>query len=284
MADLLIEVAQEFEDLDRFRAAAQSVASRLTFDQAKDLTQFFHRNPPQPDALADKMQKYGIFGVWMNICQDAIFEVLFQYKAAAIPTLNTIAFGVYDWTQYKAIDILCRLAIDGIQTQETIRNIGDKIGYFRYEAVFPSLASLARIPDNQDVPKIMLGVFNEYADADPIDALMVLHLLVPNYPQEAKPHLAFIKAIAKGQGIENRSPLLDGAVMSIDADGHESFYMHGVEIEGNFEETHRINAAMLFYHLDQDDPEINQLLDHWEQHAANEAHRDAIRALKSGKA
>jgi hypothetical protein len=283
LRDLLIQVAQEFEDADRFSAAAKEVAGKLEFSRAKDLARLFHDNPPEPEALNAKTRKYGILGVWMNICQDAIFEILFNYKEEAIPTLNKIAFGDYDWTQYKAIDILCRLAIEGIQTQETINNIGDKIGRFRYEALFPALESLASIPENEEVPKIILRVFDDCAEDDPIDGLEILRLLVVNYPEAVKTKLAFLKSIAQGQGIEGRSPLLDGAVMSIDGHGNKSFSIAGEEIEGTFEETHRIHAAMLFFRLDREDHEINQLLDFWEHHAEKEAHRNRIAALKNRK-
>ena len=93
LAELLIEVAQEFEDSDKFKEAASVVANKLEFSRAKELTQYFHQNPPEPEALKSKTQKYGLFGVWMSICQDAIFEILFNYKAQAIPTLYSIGFG-----------------------------------------------------------------------------------------------------------------------------------------------------------------------------------------------
>jgi len=280
LAELLIEVAQEFEDSDKFKEAASVVANKLEFSRAKELTQYFHQNPPEPEALKSKTQKYGLFGVWMSICQDAIFEILFNYKAQAIPTLYSIGFGVYDWTQYKAIDVLCRLAKEGIETEAIIKKIGDNIENFRFEAAMPSLESLSKIPDNKEVPKIILKTFDEYAKDDPIDGLYILRFLTLNYPNEAKNKLSFIKAIAKGDGIENRSPFLDGAVVSVDQDGNETYSMGGKEIQGTFEETHRINAAALYFYLDQEDDEINQFIDYWEQHAKEEGHRNMITELK----
>lgn len=132
----LIEVAKEFEDKDKFKSAAKKVASELEFEKAKELPRYFHDNPPEPESLKSKTAKYGLFGVWMSICQDSVFEILYNYKEKAIPTLYSIGFGVYDWTQYKAINILCRLADEGIQTDEIVKDIGDEINQFRYEAIF----------------------------------------------------------------------------------------------------------------------------------------------------
>lgn len=280
LADLLIEVAQEFEDEDRFKKAAQEVASRLSFNQAHHLTRFFHQNPPEPEHLKSKTAKYGLFGVWMNICQDAIFEILFNYKEQAIPTLYSIGFGEYDWTQYKAIHVLCRLAKDGIQSNKIVHDIGDQILNFRYEAVLPSIESLSAIPGNKQVPSIMLAVFEDYSASDPIDGLHILRLLSINYPKEVIEKLSFIKSLAKGEGIENRSPLLDGAILSYTQGGKESFSIQGQELEGTFEETHRINAALFYYSIDPQDKEINELIDHWEKNAHSEDHRSQIADFK----
>lgn len=101
-----------------------------------------------------------------------------------------------------------------------------------------------------------------------------------NYPDIVKSKLEFIKSIARGKGIENRSPILDGAVLSIDKDGNESYSIRGEEIEGSFEEAHRINAAVLFYRLDSTDKEINKLIEYWAKNAKEESHRNMIIELK----
>lgn len=280
---LLIEVAQEFEDRKKFKEAAFEVRNKLEFGRARELTRYFHENPPEPETLKSKTKKYGLLGVWMIICQDAIFEILFNYKEQAIPTLYSIGFGEYDWTQYKAIDVLCRLANEGIETEAIINNIGKEIQNFRYEAVMPSIESLSHVLDNKEVSKIILEIFDEYSKADPIDGLYILRLLALNYPNEVKNKLAYIKAIAKGAGIENRSPLLDGAVLSVDTEGNETYSINGKEVEGSFEEIHKINAAVLYFYLNSEDDEINQLIDFWEYHAKEDTHRSMIVNLKKEK-
>ncbi len=246
---LLISVAKEFEDRHQFQKAARDVASGLAFERAEKLTKYFHDTPPEPDSLKEKTAKYGLLGVWMNICQNSIFEILYHYKEKAIPTLYAIGFGPYDWTQYKAIDVLCRLAHEGIQTNEIITEIGKNIDDFRYEAVFPSIESLAGIPNREDIPKIILQVFDEYSTYDPMDGLGILRILAFNYPDVAKSKLAFMKSIAKGEG----------------------------------NEVHRINAAILHYDLDPEDQEINELLEFWEKNAQQEAHRDRIIEFRKKK-
>lgn len=114
----LIRVTREFEDPERFTQAARAVAEHLPFNEAVLLTESFHQNPPMPPELVPALSKRGVLGVWMDVCQNAIFEVLFHYRAEALPVLYPIAFGVYDWTQYKAVRTLMRLADDGVETAE----------------------------------------------------------------------------------------------------------------------------------------------------------------------
>lgn len=284
LEELLIEVAQEFEDEERFKEAAFRVANKLEFGRARELTRYFHDNPTEPEILKVKTRKYRLLGGWMIICQDSIFEILFNYKEQALPDLYSIGFGKYDWTQYKAINVLCRLANEGIKTEEIINNIGKEIQNFRYEAVMPSIRSLANIPDNKEVSKIILEIFDEYSNDDPIDGLYILRLLVLNYPDEVKNKLAFIKTIAKGIGVENRSPLLDGAVLSVDLEGNETYSIHGEEVvQEDFEEIHKINATALYFYLDNEDDEINQLIEFWEHNAKEDTHRSMIAKLKNEK-
>ncbi|HLP93059.1 MAG TPA: hypothetical protein VK168_03440 [Saprospiraceae bacterium] len=283
LQDYLIDVAKEFENEEQFKMAAKNVALKLEFERAKSLIKYFHNNPTEPKSLKNKTSKYGLLGVWMNICQNSIFEILYNYKEKAIPTLYSIGFGEYDWTQYKAIDVLCRFASEGIKTNEIVTDIGNEINNFRYEAVFPSIESLSTISNNPKIPQIILNIFDEYSNDDPIDGLHILRILLKNYPEAVKGKLEFIKSIARGGGVENRSPMLDGAVLSIDKDGNESYSIRGEEIEGNFEELHRINAAALFYRLDSTDKEINELIEYWAKSAKKESHRNMIIELKKKK-
>lgn len=284
LENALISVAREFENPEAFTHAAQRVADQLPYERAKALTGYFHNNPPEPEELKPQISKYGLFGVWMNICQDAIFEVLHLYGAQAIPLLYKIGFGEYDWTQYKAIAALCRMANNGIQTDEIIAEIGKKIGNFRYEAEMPSLEYLSEIPNHPEVPQILLRQYQENKAYDPIDGFYILYSLSTHYPDYARRELPFLKGLARGTGIEDRSPILDGAVLSRDQEGNESFWMQGEEVKGNFSEHHRINAAVLYYRLDDQDPEINLLLDYWAENATKEEVRAYLLNLRAGGA
>ncbi len=277
LEEKIIEVATAYEDFEQFTATAKKVSLEIPAEEAKNLCQYFHNNPTQPKELHPISAKISILSGWMEMCQDSIFEILFHYKEKHIPLLYEIGFGVYDWTQYKAIRILCRLAYDGIQTDEIVAAIDSKIDHFRYEAMMPSLRSLSMIPNNPQVSKTFERLFLELAKGDPIDGLDVFRYWTSNYMKDSAKHKNFVKAIAFGKGLENRSPLLDGALfIKNNLDGSENFYFNNEKLEYGFEEYHQIQAAVVYQYFDKEDQEIIDVLRYWEKHAQDKNHREQL--------
>jgi hypothetical protein len=279
LEEAIIHVAQEFEDEPRFKEAAKEVARKLEFDRALLLTNYFHKNPPEPEALHTKTAKYGIFGVWMGICQDAIMEILYNYKEQAIPVLNKIGFGVYDWTQSKAIDVLCQLANEGIHTRETIQNFREQVPNFRIEAIENAVLSFSRISNQPEVPQIIFdlyekGVFGRYVIVE------CLSILALNYPDEVKTKLDMIREVAIGEREIDYPSIFGNQDVS-----DEEETLDGEAEEGNpkYQDPTQIQAAVLYYSLDDQDPEINQIVDYWEQHAKHESDRNHITEVKRKK-
>ena len=56
----------------------------------------------------------------MSARQFAIFEMFYFFGPASLPVLQRVAYGPYDWTQGNAIEILCRLAADGIDRKRVV--------------------------------------------------------------------------------------------------------------------------------------------------------------------
>jgi hypothetical protein len=47
--------------------------------------------------------------------------------------LKKVAFGKYDWTQATALEVICRMYIDGKVTDEIIEEINKELPAMRYE-------------------------------------------------------------------------------------------------------------------------------------------------------
>lgn len=230
LAKAIISVARHFEDPSSFAAHAKQAAQELSLDQAQDLPTYFHENPPVPEDLRDALAQQGRLGVWMSVCQNVIFEILYHYKEKALPILYPVAFGVYDWTQYKAVGVLCKLAAEGVATDEIVSQIQQHIGKFREEALFPSLYYLSQIKDNATVNAIYAEQYVELKKYDSVDAYEALKYWAVNYPDAVREHLPFLKDMALGR------------------------------VEDALTNEERIDAAALFHQLNPGDEEVNRLL------------------------
>lgn len=111
-------VAILVDDSVVFGMRAAEVAGRVTPDAIDMLVSRLHTpTSPIPESFESSVRG---LGAWLAAWQFAVFEILFQFREAALGALREIAWGEYDWTQGNALEILVRLAAKGIGREETI--------------------------------------------------------------------------------------------------------------------------------------------------------------------
>jgi len=132
LAEAITSVAACFVESDAaFRQRAREMAQKLGPKCISTIPQFFHDPPKKPNNLEEH---FNGLGDWMSACQFAAFEILYNLGEAALPLLRKIAFGKYDWTQGNAIEILCRLAAEGVDRERTISDLRRELPDMRNEA------------------------------------------------------------------------------------------------------------------------------------------------------
>jgi len=70
----------------------------------------------------------------MTARQFAIFEVFYNLGEVAMPVVECIAFGKYDWTQGNAIEVLCRFAAQGLDRERIVTALVQALPDVRDEA------------------------------------------------------------------------------------------------------------------------------------------------------
>lgn len=152
-------LASSFRDIENFRVHAASVADDLGPSSINDLASLFHADHTPPPEFANA---FGGLGAWLTARQFAIFEVFYHFGDKAIPVLKQVAFGEYDWTQGNAIEILCRLAADGVRRDEIVDELIEHLPEMREEAhgyaLGPLLNQSATNPELRDVLAKLLTV------------------------------------------------------------------------------------------------------------------------------
>lgn len=164
LSQTVAQVATKIVAPPTFRTAAAEAAGNLDPSAIATLSKRFHSPPDAPDGFGPK--EVGLGG-WLSYWQLAIFEIYYNFGADAIPALRPIAYGEYDWTQGNAIEILCRLAADGVQTREIVDELKREFPKLRYEAqLYAVRPMLAQAENNPQLAKIIdeLSALEEFQE------------------------------------------------------------------------------------------------------------------------
>lgn len=123
--------------------AAQSLGSAAI----ESLSQMFHSETEPPEELK---ARFSGLGSWLAARQFAIFEILYALGEPSLPVLWRVVLGEYDWTQGNAIEILCRLAADGVQPMEVLDRLKKVLPEMRDEAIYYAAGPLRQHASEND--------------------------------------------------------------------------------------------------------------------------------------
>ena len=267
--DIIYAVAVLADDDSAFRSQARSAAQELGPKAVEYLRDYYVDYPDAPEQFG--RERCGLGG-WLEIWQAAIFEIYYELGERALPELDRLVRGDYDWPQVSALETLCRLGRDGVRASATADLIARRMGAFRYEAAMPAIEALGRL--GVSTPKV-LGMFDKLlagpADdtevegiaelmSDPPDFITAVAALGEIDRERAKTHAPRLASIMTGKGLEGRSPALDGAVMV--ADGSDAWRAEWGAAGPPPEDVHRISAALTLFRLTEDS-DARSRLEHW---------------------
>lgn len=150
---IVAELAVQVDNLAAFRVAAAQAARQIKPEGIEALAGRFHDPPPAPAGFG--IEELGLGG-WLAAWQAAIFEVFYHFGERSLPVLRSVAFGEYDWTQANAIEVLCRLAANGVQRSRILAEVQDAFPGLRYEAqLYTVRALLAQIEESASLAKVV---------------------------------------------------------------------------------------------------------------------------------
>ncbi len=263
-------VAAAITTPETFHMRARVATEELGAQCIPLLPSFFHKPPSSPEEAGDQFQG---LGQWMAVCQAAIFEMLNYFREAALPLLRQVAFGEYDWTQARAIEVLCKFASEGIEREQIDRELAEVLPQLRYETVMSANNVLAQL--TVVAPRLMVAfhtLIHEYMQEDPVDALDLIEALASADPPSASVYEAFLRRLMHGEMLAGRHPILDGQIIEQQPDGSE--IVHGTPLPDDF---HAIRAALVLLRLLPDDEMIVAEVHRWATSHPDEQVREELR-------
>ncbi|MDB9514816.1 hypothetical protein PN499_26800 [Kamptonema animale CS-326] len=248
-------VASSIKTPDIFQERARNISQQLGRESIDHLAEFLHKPPQKPSVLGKEFEGLGF---WLTCCQQAILEILYNYRETSLPLLRKIAFGKFDWTQPLAINTLCRLALDGIESNLIVNEIAEAIAsQLEYEALMPAINTVVKIgivtPQLTQALEVVIAEFQE-SEADPVDILEILEALAIIAPNTAKKYQFFLQDLMNGKSLKNRHQIADGTVVILPS--NQTTIDWGKN-EPPPENIYSIRAAVLLYNLFPDDENVH---------------------------
>jgi hypothetical protein len=146
---IILIVENELKSINLFHLKAQEMSEKLGKGCIPNIKKLLHNPPKTPVHLKEQFKG---LGSWLPACQIAAFELLYHFKKDALPVIKEIAYGNYDWTQGNAIELLVRLAADGIEREKIIKELNKNMQDIRYEAIYNAVGPLLGLSDEN--PKV----------------------------------------------------------------------------------------------------------------------------------
>jgi hypothetical protein len=117
------------QPIDQFEKDAKYMSSGMGADDLSYLKTRLHNPPAEPTDIKTQLRP----GQWLAVCQYAIFELIYNMGPQTLGFLKSIAFGPYDWTQATALEVLCRMRLDGTVPDTIITELNEKMEGMRHE-------------------------------------------------------------------------------------------------------------------------------------------------------
>jgi len=271
-------LASLVDDQAALEREARSVAERFGSRFLEHAATMLH-GTQKPAHLKGRFEG---LGEWMSACQEAIIEVAYHLREQALPFLRQIAFGPYDWTQPLATAVLCRLALEGLETDALAGDIAAHLEGWRYEQLMASAPAIARLtPRSRGLEQAYEKRIADLEDVD--DKLRLVDALARANPPAARRQRELLGSLMRAEG--DRPPQA-GATESEGAQDAgpevETLTAQAREAAEADAVLRAIHAATLLLRLFPDDEEARGRLSGWaETHPREDVRRDLRAFLES---
>lgn len=190
-----------------------------------------------------------------------------------------MAFGPYDWTQANATEVLCRLAIEGVETTHTSEQIARALPTWRYEQIMRVCAFVAELSVRSPALRAAYeALIVNYLEGDPVDAFELIAALARFDPRAVRQRYGdFLLQLSEGTGLVGRTAFDDGHVVT--GDDGKSLVAKSGPTYPLLEDFHRIRAAVLRYELFPEDERTRKRLAEWSVQHPDESVRSELAAL-----
>lgn len=254
--NLIIEqvlmVINSNSDLKNIEKASSVAASNIGKEYIERLSTYLEGKISRPPYMKDR---YDGLGQWATVIENAVLAILYSFKQYGVDELLKLTMSNKN-IKFKAINILCKLANESIDRDKVIDSIIFIMRDMRENELIKVLGYMSQIKNNGKVEKLLKLYYKKYILENKFqDAYEITLDLMNNRGSLISEELTFIKSIALVEGKVELSSIVNGSTGLVDL--------------SNLSEDLRIEAAIAFYSIKDDDKEINDRLHYLKDNSLN---------------
>jgi len=238
-------VVRKFDTPKEMQAAAQKSAE-LIGEQRMSLLFYLLQENRLPSAESE--QDNGHVGLLLHhVYENAIFEIMYYIGEPAYQLLANFAFQSDHKMPYKAVEVLCRLAVDGIQTNATLKAINGRIDYQSNKEILPILHALSLIKNNKQVNAIFSRITRRYlenCDRHPKNlrrAVSIIRRWAYSDEKAPRKHIPLLRKLAFGKYRSRKKPVCSPEALKFQ----------------------QVRAALVLNYLEPYDEKVQDLFNRW---------------------
>lgn len=261
----ILKVIDIYDDFDKVKSVARDSAIRIGKNNLRELPKFLNNNIHMP---VEYKNKYSDEEEWRVAVENSVLMIIYSFKGNAVSILERVSQKNAK-LNLKATNLLCKLASEGVKTEEIVNWITNNLITFNDENKIIILGFMAQIKNNNQVIGIIQHFYRSFAKSGEIEyAYRTLIHLINAAERFTQGHLKFLKLIAMGKTSIDLSE-----IMTIDED-EESI----IEIRKVSDDL-AINIAITYYTLDKNDDDINSKLYYLSEYSLNRKLREDLKIL-----
>lgn len=265
----ILNVVQYHENFNELNARAKIAAYNIGEENVNLLPEYLYG---KIDAPIELIYRYEKNEEWEMMVENSVLMIIFNYKQTGVNILTEIAYGDSK-VRLKAINLLLRLAADGVCTESIVDDILNNIINFSDDEKIIIFGFASKLKGNNKIIALIQHFYKEFLKEGDIErAYQTLEYLINVAQRATSGHLNFLKLIAMGsEGIDLRK------VIDI-KDGEKEF----INV-GKLDDMIKIRAAITFYNINKEDDEINNILNYYSENYYNDEVKNEIERLLKNK-
>lgn len=265
----ILRIIDLYDNFDDVKSSAYDSAMKIGKENINEIPKFLNGKMHRPTRY---INKYIDDQEWSVAVENSILMIIYNFKKDAVPVLERLS-QKNTKLNLKTTNLLCKLASEGVETDEIVSWIMNNLMAFNDENKITILGFMSQIKGNNQVIGLIQHFYKSFVKNGEIEyAYRTLNHLINAAEKFTQGHLKFLKAIAMNKATIN----LEEIMMLEESDPK-------VITLNKIDDKLSIDAAVTYFALDKNDDDINSKLYYLSEYSLDKNLRENLKVLLKGQ-